>query len=82
MAPMSLIVFLLTGCVAGWLASLLMGGNGLVRYLITGVLGAYVGPILLSILGVEFWVVSGFVTQVLVAAVGAIVVILIARVIK
>ena len=42
------------GLVAGWLASLLLGGKGgLIRYLILGVLGAVVGGILAPKLGVK-----------------------------
>ncbi len=33
----------IVGIVAGWLASLVVGGGGVLRYLITGVLGAFVG---------------------------------------
>ena len=41
------------GLIAGWLASLLLGGSGgLVRYLIIGVLGAFLGGYLVPKLGV------------------------------
>ena len=49
----NLIVFTLIGLAAGYLASVLVGGTGLVRYLISGVIGAFVGPMLLSALKVD-----------------------------
>ena len=42
----ALLVFLVVGLVAGFLASLIVGGGGLVRYLVTGVIGAFVGGFL------------------------------------
>ena len=39
-----LVVFALIGLVAGYLASVVVGGSGLIRYLISGVIGAFVGP--------------------------------------
>ena len=74
-------IILVIGLIAGWLASFVVGGGGLIAYLVSGVIGAFVGPILLAILGVNFSIGNPFVTQTLVAAIGAIVVVLIARVI-
>ena len=34
-----LVVFALIGLVAGYLASVLVGGSGLIRYLVSGVIG-------------------------------------------
>lgn len=34
MQPQSIVVFLIIGLVAGWLASFVVGGGGLVSYLI------------------------------------------------
>ena len=48
----ALLIFLAIGLVAGWLASLLLGGGGLIRNLIVGVIGAFVGGWLLSAVGV------------------------------
>ena len=36
-------IFLAIGLIAGFLASFVVGGGGLIRYLITGVIGAFVG---------------------------------------
>lgn len=77
----ALLIFLAIGLVAGWLASLILGGGGLVRNLIVGVLGAFVGGWLLSAAGISLPVGNVLVSQIITATIGAIVVILIARVI-
>jgi uncharacterized membrane protein YeaQ/YmgE (transglycosylase-associated protein family) len=76
----SLIIFLVTGLAAGWLASLLLGGTGLVRHLITGVVGALVGGYLLKLAHVSLPL-DGWLNDLATAVIGAIVVILIARII-
>jgi uncharacterized membrane protein YeaQ/YmgE (transglycosylase-associated protein family) len=77
-----IVIFLLIGLVAGWLASLVVGGGGLIRYIITGVLGAFVGGYLLSALGVRLGFRSALASQIATAAIGAIVVVLIARILS
>ncbi|MEM1267484.1 MAG: GlsB/YeaQ/YmgE family stress response membrane protein [Pseudomonadota bacterium] len=79
---MSWIGFLLVGLVAGWLASLLVGGGGLLRNMVVGVLGAYVGPVALSLLGFSVGTGVPILTSLIVATVGAVVVILVARLIR
>ncbi|MEM9428815.1 MAG: GlsB/YeaQ/YmgE family stress response membrane protein [Pseudomonadota bacterium] len=79
---MSWIGFLLVGVVAGWLASLLVGGGGLLRNMVVGVLGAYVGPVALSLLGFSVGTGVPILTSLIVATVGAVVVILVARLIR
>lgn len=76
-----LIVFLLIGLVAGWLASFVVGGGGLIKYLLSGVIGAFVGGWLLSALGVSLGIANPLVAQILTATIGAIVVVLLARLI-
>jgi uncharacterized membrane protein YeaQ/YmgE (transglycosylase-associated protein family) len=77
--PKSLIIFLAIGIVAGWLASKIVGGDGLVRYLITGVIGAFVGGYLLSALNINLGIGSALVSQIITSTIGAIVVVLLAR---
>ena len=77
----ALLIFLAIGLVAGWLASLILGGGGLVRNLIVGVIGAFVGGWLLSAAGISLPIDNALVSQIITATIGAIVVILIARVI-
>lgn len=81
MQPQSIVVFLIIGLVAGWLASFVVGGGGLVSYLISGLIGAFVGPYLMGLLGLSFELVNPLVTQILYSAIGAIVVVLLARLI-
>lgn len=76
----SLLIFLAIGLVAGFLASFIVGGGGLVRYLITGVIGAFVGGYLFSALGINIGG-SPLVSQIITSTVGAIVVVLLARLI-
>jgi uncharacterized membrane protein YeaQ/YmgE (transglycosylase-associated protein family) len=77
----SLIVVCVMGIVAGWLASVIVGGGGLVRYLVTGVIGAFVGGYLLNALGVNLGIRNALVSQIVTATIGAIVVVLLARLI-
>lgn len=76
----SLLIFLAIGVVAGFLASFIVGGGGLVRYLITGVIGAFVGGYLFQVLGINIGA-SPLVSQIITSTVGAIVVVLLARMI-
>lgn len=76
----SLVIFLLIGLVAGWLASLVVGGGGLVTYLISGVVGALVGGWLFSALKIRLNV-NPLVSQIITSTVGAIIVVVIARII-
>ena len=43
------------GVVAGWLASWLVGGSGLLRYVITGLVGSLVGALVLERLGIDWY---------------------------
>ncbi len=76
----NIVIWCVIGIIAGWLASLVIGGGGLIRYLLTGIIGAFVGGFLFSIAGININLGNVYVNQVVVAAVGAIVVVLIARV--
>jgi uncharacterized membrane protein YeaQ/YmgE (transglycosylase-associated protein family) len=76
-----IIVFLGIGLVAGFLASIVMGGEGLLRYLIVGVLGAFVGGYLFSTLRIELPIKNAFLSQIVTATVGAIIVVILARLI-
>ena len=77
----ALVVFLLIGLVAGWLASFVVGGGGLIRYLISGVIGAFVGGYLLSALGVNLGIRNALASQIVTSTIGAVVVVLLARLI-
>jgi uncharacterized membrane protein YeaQ/YmgE (transglycosylase-associated protein family) len=46
-------IFLLIGLVAGFIASFIVGGGGLFQYLLSGVLGAFVGGFIFNSLGIK-----------------------------
>jgi len=78
----SLMIFVLIGLVAGFLASLVMGGDGgLLRYLVTGLIGAFVGGYLFDVLNIDLGIRNRVVSQIVTASVGAIIVIILARLI-
>ncbi len=78
----AILIWVAIGILAGWLASIVLGGSGgLLRYLITGLIGAFVGGFLFNILGVNLNLGNSYVNEVVVAAVGAIVVVVLARLI-
>ena len=77
----SLLIFLAIGVVAGFLASFIVGGGGLVRYLITGVIGAFVGGYLFQALGINLGIGNALASQIVTSTIGAIVVVFLARLI-
>lgn len=74
-----LIVFAIIGIVAGWLASIVVGGGGLIQYLLSGIIGAFVGGYLLRALGVSLGIANPLLQQIATATIGAVVVVLLAR---
>ncbi|WP_417308780.1 GlsB/YeaQ/YmgE family stress response membrane protein [Devosia sp.] len=76
-----ILIFLAIGLVAGWLASLIVGGGGILRNIIVGVIGAFVGGWLLGALNVTLPIDNALLSQIITATLGAIVVIVVARVI-
>ena len=77
----NIVVFLVIGLIAGWLASWIVGGGGLLTYLISGVLGAFVGGYLLNVLKVSLPIRNVWLSQIVTATVGAIIVVIVARLI-
>lgn len=79
---MGIILWIIFGAIAGWVASMVMGTNdSLVTNIILGIVGAVLGGWLMSFLGEGG--VSGFnLYSLLVAVFGAIVVIAIARALR
>jgi len=81
-----LIVMAVNGLIAGWLASLLLGGGGLIRNMFVGIIGSLVGGAMvryqLLALPVGLTNVTDAIpygTQILISTIGALVVIIIAR---
>jgi uncharacterized membrane protein YeaQ/YmgE (transglycosylase-associated protein family) len=77
----SVLIFLGIGLVAGFLAGLIVGGGNILMYLIWGVLGSFVGGFLFSTFKINLGIKSPIVTQIVTSTVGAIVVVLLARLI-
>lgn len=75
------VVFLVIGAVAGWLASWIVGGEGLLTYLLSGVIGSFVGGYLFSALKIRLPISNVWLTQIVTSTVGAIIVVIIARLI-
>ena len=76
-----LIIFLVIGAVAGWLAGVIMkgGGYGLVGDIIVGVIGSLIGGWLFGLLGIAA---GGLIGSIIAAVVGAIILIGILRLVK
>ena len=75
-----LIIWAIIGIVAGWLASVVLGGGGgLLRYLITGLIGAFVGGFVFQAAGWKLNLGNEWLEQVIVAFIGAIIVVILAR---
>lgn len=77
-----LLAALAIGLAAGWLASLVVGGGGLLKYIVWGLLGSVVGGFLLPAVGVSINLGSPLVNQIVVSAIGAIVLVVVARLVS
>jgi uncharacterized membrane protein YeaQ/YmgE (transglycosylase-associated protein family) len=78
----SIIVWIIIGLVAGWLASIVVGsGGGLIGYIIAGLIGSVVGGFLANQLNIKLNIGNAFVEQTIIAFLGAIVVLVIAQII-
>jgi uncharacterized membrane protein YeaQ/YmgE (transglycosylase-associated protein family) len=81
-----LIVMVVNGLIAGWLAGLLFGGGGLIRNILVGIIGAFLGGALVrsellqlpaAVTNVSDAIPYG--TQILISTIGAAIVIVVAR---
>lgn len=81
MDPTALIIMLVVGAIAGWLASFIVGGLkfGLIGYIIAGIIGGVVGGWLLNAMKVNLNLGHPMANTIVTSAIGAIVVILLAR---
>lgn len=79
---MNILIFLLIGAVAGWLAGLIMkgGGFGLIGDIIVGVPGAVIGGYVFGWLNVSAG--AGWIGSLVTALVGAIILIAVVRLLK
>ena len=82
MAAETILIWVLVGAVAGWLAGLVVRGFGfgLVGNIIIGIIGAFLGGWLFGQFGIAIGV--GIINAIFTAFIGAVVLLLIVRVIK
>jgi uncharacterized membrane protein YeaQ/YmgE (transglycosylase-associated protein family) len=82
MSAQSLIIFVVVGIIAGWLAGQVVrgGGLGLVGDLIVGVVGAFIAGWLFPRVGIHL--ASGILGAIISAAIGAIILLLVVRLIR
>ncbi|WP_175969328.1 GlsB/YeaQ/YmgE family stress response membrane protein [Burkholderia sp. BCC0322] len=73
-----LIVWLVIGAIAGWLAGVLVkgGGFGLLIDIVVGIVGAVIGGWLAGLLGIGF---SGILGSIIIAVIGAVILLFVIR---
>jgi uncharacterized membrane protein YeaQ/YmgE (transglycosylase-associated protein family) len=78
----SLLVFLIVGAIAGWLAGLIVKGYGfgLIGNIVVGIIGAFIAGWLLPRIGLVIG--GGIVADIINAVIGAVILLLIIRLIK
>ncbi|MEO0339892.1 MAG: GlsB/YeaQ/YmgE family stress response membrane protein [Bacteroidota bacterium] len=81
---MSLIVVIIVGAIAGWLAGQIMKGKGygFLTNLVLGILGSVVGDYLFRELGINLNIGNGLLESIVVAAAGAVVILFVAGLFK
>jgi uncharacterized membrane protein YeaQ/YmgE (transglycosylase-associated protein family) len=74
----SLLVFLIVGAIAGWLAGVIVKGHGfgLVGNIVVGIVGAFLAGWLLPMLGLNLGL-SGIVGSIIFALIGAVILLVI-----
>ncbi|HEV2816545.1 MAG TPA: GlsB/YeaQ/YmgE family stress response membrane protein [Allosphingosinicella sp.] len=84
MSMEALLILILVGAVAGWLAGQLVRGfgMGLVGNIIVGILGAFLGGWLLPRAGLSFSVGNALVTSIVYATIGAVILLLIVGLVR
>ena len=78
----SIIIWLIVGAVAGWLAGTVVrgGGFGLIGDIIVGIIGAVIAGWLLPRLGI--FIGGGFIAAIIDAFIGAVILLLIVRLVR
>jgi len=81
---MSLIVFLIIGAVAGWLAGLIVRGFGfgIIGNIVVGIVGAFIAGFLFPRLGIAISVGGPLVTDIINATIGAVILLVIIGLIR
>ncbi|MFT4158508.1 GlsB/YeaQ/YmgE family stress response membrane protein [Shinella zoogloeoides] len=78
----SILVFLIVGAIAGWLAGLIVSGFGfgLVGNIVVGIVGAFIAGYLFPALGISLG--SGIVAAIIHSTIGAVILLVLIKVIK
>jgi uncharacterized membrane protein YeaQ/YmgE (transglycosylase-associated protein family) len=78
---MNILLWLISGIIAGWLTGLVMkgGGFGLIGDLVVGLIGGLIGGFLAGLVGIEP---TNWIGQILVAVVGGVVLVAVLRLFK
>jgi uncharacterized membrane protein YeaQ/YmgE (transglycosylase-associated protein family) len=84
MTMQALLILIVVGAVAGWLAGLLVRGfgMGLVGNIVVGIVGAFLASWLLPRIGVSFSVGNAMVTSILYATIGAVILLLLVGLVR
>jgi uncharacterized membrane protein YeaQ/YmgE (transglycosylase-associated protein family) len=75
----NIVVAVLMGLIAGWLASWIVGGYGIFQYLVSGVLGSFVGSYTLQKFNINLGIRNEIGRDIATATIGAIIVMIVAR---
>lgn len=78
---MNILLWLISGIIAGWLTGVIMkgGGFGVIGDLVVGLLGGLIGGFLASLVGIEA---ANWVGQILIAVVGGVVLVALLRLVS
>lgn len=78
----SLIIFIIVGAIAGWLAGLLVKGFGfgLIGNIVVGIVGAFIAGWLLPFVGISIG--SGIIAAIIHATIGAVILLVLIRLVK
>jgi uncharacterized membrane protein YeaQ/YmgE (transglycosylase-associated protein family) len=85
MDPINILIWIIVGAIAGWLASIVMRTNrqqGLLQDIIVGIIGGFIGGILLNALGIGGGVTGINIGSIITAFIGAIVLIGLLRLLR
>jgi uncharacterized membrane protein YeaQ/YmgE (transglycosylase-associated protein family) len=82
MDPVIIIIWLVIGAIAGWLAGQIVkgGGFGLVGDIVVGIIGAVIAGWLLPRVGL--YIGGGFIAEIINAVIGAVILLIVVRLVK
>ena len=78
----SILVFLIVGAIAGWLAGLIVSGFGfgLIGNIVVGIVGAFIAGFVFPAIGISLG--SGIIAAIVHATIGAVILLVLIKVIK